>query len=440
MTCNEAVSPSGGAIESAGQASPEGTSQELEGHGKPYRDLLALSRVSAAVSGLWDLDAILEVALDNVLSIMDGSIGGILLLDEDTKTLYYRVYRGLSPKYAQEVRLRLGEGIAGRVAQTSKAIMLEDVSTEPAVAYHDLVQAENLRGLISVPLRSKENVWGVINVASHSPHHFTRDDLHLLHSVGDQVGVAIEQARLYERLAKGRERYRQLARQVLIAQEEARRRLSRELHDETSQTLSGLALNLQALVDMAEMSGIRDEEFKARLRKAHSLAVQISTEVSRIIRELRPTLLDTLGLVPAVRQYAETTLGSLGISVSLESKGNFNSLPPEVEAGLFRFAQGAIGNIARHSGAKNVTIFMECRANDLLLRITDDGRGFDVSKITGIEESGRGRGLFSMKERVSLLGGACLVKSQPGEGTIVTARVPVIRDMADAEDKSIGGR
>lgn len=392
------------------------------------------------MSGLWDLDAILEVALDNVLTIMSGSIGGILLLDEETKTLSYRVYRGLSPKYADEVRLKLGEGIAGKVAQSSKSILLEDVSAEPSSAYPDLVQAENLRAFISVPLRSKEAVWGVINVASRLPRSFTKDDLHLLHSIGDQVGVAIEQARLYERLAKGRERYRQLARQVLIAQEEARRRLSRELHDETSQTLSGLALNLQALVDMSEMSSTKDDEFKSRLKKAHALAVQVGTEVSRIIRELRPTLLDTLGLVPAIRQYAETALSPLGIHASLESRGNFNSLPPEVEAGLFRFAQGAIGNIAKHSQAKNVTIFIECKANDLLLRITDDGKGFDVSQITGIEESGRGRGLFSMKERVSLLGGACLVKSQPGEGTVVTARVPVIRSVADAEDKSTGGR
>jgi signal transduction histidine kinase len=392
------------------------------------------------VSGLWDLDAILEVALDNVLGIMNGSIGGILLLDEETKTLHYRVYRGLSPKYAGEVRLNLGEGIAGRVAQSSKAILLEDITAEPLAAYPDLVQAEDLRAFISVPLRSKEAVLGVINVASHLPHHFTKDDMHLLHSIGDQLGVAIEQAKLYERLAKGRERYRQLARQVLMAQEEARRRLSRELHDETSQTLSGLALNLQALVDMTEMSNTRDDEFKSRLRKAHSLAVQIGTEVNRIIRELRPTLLDTLGLVPSIRQYAETTLGHLGISVSLEHRGNFDSLPPEVEAGLFRFAQGAIGNIARHSRAKNVNIFVECKANDLLLRIIDDGKGFEVSKITGIEEDGRGRGLFSMKERISLLGGACSVKSRLGEGTIVTARVPVIRSVADAEDKDIGSR
>ena len=406
---------------------------------KRYQELLALSRVSAAVSGLQELDAILEVALDNVLDVMNGTIGGILLLDEQSQTLSYRVYRGLSDKYAEEMHLSLGEGIAGRVAQSGKAILLEDISTDPRAARPDLVRTEGLKAFISVPLRAKEAVLGVINVASYMPHHFTKDDMYLLHSIGDQLGVAIEQARLHEWLRRGRERYRQLARQTLVAQEEERRRIARELHDETSQTLSGLALNLQALVDMAEMSGVQDNEFKARLKKAHSLAIQIGTEVSRLIKELRPTLLDTLGLVPAIRQYAEANLIPLGINVSLESKGTAESLPAEVEMGLFRVAQGAIGNIAKHSQAKNATIVLEYKANELVLRISDDGKGFDVSRFTGIEESGRGGGLFGMKERVSLLGGKCSINSQPGQGTTVTARVPIIRSAVNAEDKSTGG-
>ncbi len=401
---------------------------------KRYQDLLALSRVSAAVSGLWDLDAILEVALDNVLSIVDGTIGGILLLDEETRSLAYRVHRGLSEDYVRTVHLKLGEGIAGRVAETSKAVLVEDLSKEPFVAYPDVVRTEGLRAFISVPLRSKDSVLGVMNVASQMPRRFGKDDLHLLHSIGDQVGVAVEQARLYERLAKGRERYRQLARQTLMAQEEARRRLARELHDETSQSLSGLSLSLQALVEMAETSTSHDEEFIQRLKKAHTLAVNIGVEVSRIIRELRPTLLDTLGLVPAIKQYAETSIGNVGIKATMETRGNLSCLPPEVEVGLFRFAQGAIGNIARHSQATNAAISLECRAEDLVVRITDDGKGFDVSQITGIEQSGRGRGLFSMKERIALLGGNCKVKSKPGEGTTVTAMVPLVRRVASGED------
>ncbi|GAI50692.1 unnamed protein product, partial [marine sediment metagenome] len=191
------------------------------------------------------------------------------------------------------------------------------------------------------------------------PHHFTRDDMHLLGSIGDQLGIAIERAKLYEQLRRGRERYRHLAQQVLLVQEEERRRIARELHDETSQALTGLALNLEALVEQAEIAGIQDTEFKARLKRTHSLAVQISTEVGRLIADLRPSLLDTLGLVPAIRQHAETHLTPLGINVSFEFEGIGRALPEEVEVGLFRWAQGAIGNIMQHSQAGNATVSLK---------------------------------------------------------------------------------
>ena len=413
---------------------PEGETE------RRHDEILALSRVSAALSGLWDLDAILKVALDNVLNIMSGTIGGILLLDEQTQTLSYRVHQGLSAKYVEEVRLRLGEGIAGRVAQSGKALLLEDISADSRVKYPDLVSAEGLKAFISVPLRSKDKVLGVINIASRTPHHFTTDDMHLLHSIGDQLGVAIEQARLYERLRKARERYRKLTRQILVAQEDERKRLARELHDETSQALSGLSLQLQALVDMAEMSGSKDAEFIARLKKTQSLAMQVHNEIRRLMADLRPSLLDTLGLVPAIRQYADAILRPVGINVSVETKGVERRLPSEVETELFRVAQGAIGNIIQHSKAKNAAIVVEYLDDELLMRISDDGQGFDVSKITDIEESGRGRGLFSMRERVMLLGGKGWVESQPGRGTIVWARVPLSERAEDAEDKGAGSR
>jgi len=403
-------------------------------------DLLALSRVSAAVSGLSDLDAILQVALDNVLDIMKGTVGGILLFDEETKTLYYRVYRGLSPEFAEGLRLRLGEGIVGRVAQSGKSILSEDISVDPRVARPDMVRTEGLKAFICVPLRAKDTVLGVINVASHIPHRFTNDDVYLLHSIGDQMGIAIEQAKLYERLRKTTERYRQLARQILVVQEEEQKRLARELHDETSQALSGVALQLQVLIEMAEMSGSQNTEFITRLKKVQSLAVHVHTEVSRLITNLHPALLDTLGLVPAIRRHAESSLRPLGIKVSVETKGGDKRLPPEVEATLFRFIQGAIGNIVQHSRAKNAAIVLEYQGDDLLLQISDDGQGFDVLKITSIEESGRGRGVFSMKERIRLLGGTCRIESQLGQGTTVRASVPMSWIGDDAKNKSTGGR
>jgi len=398
--------------------------QDQPGEGKRYQELLALSRVSAAISGLWDLDAVLKVALDNILKIMKGTIGGILLADEQTRTLSYHIHQGLSDSYIEKMRLGPGEGIAGRVAQSGKAILLEDISIDSRVAHPDLVSAEGLKAFICVPIRAKADVLGVINVASRRAHRFTTKDLHLLHSIGDQLGVAIQQARLYERLRKARERYRKLTRQILVAQEDERKRLALELHDETSQTLSGLTLQLQALTAIAEKSGV-DAELIAKLKKVQSLAVQVHTEVRRLMADLRPSLLDTLGLVPAIRQLADTRLRPLNINVSVKTTGTERRLDPEFETGLFRVAQGSIGNIIEHSKAKNVTIAVEYRDSELVLRITDDGQGFDVADITDVEESGRGRGLFSMRERIMLLGGTASVESKIGQGTTVWASVPI---------------
>jgi len=405
---------------------------------KYYLGLMALSRVSAAISGLQDLDVILRIGLDNVLNIMNGTVGGIMLLDELSQTLAYRVYHGLSDKYAEEMRLKLDEGIAGKVAQSGRAVLLEDISSESNAARIDLISSEGLRAFISVPLRAKDNVLGVMNVASHVSHHFTKEDMYLLHSIGDQLGIAIEQAILNERLRKARERLRKLARQNLVAEEEERRRIARELHDETSQSLSGIALQLEALIEMSANSGNQDAQFIAGLKKVQALTVQVHKEVSRVISNLHPAVLDTLGLVAAVRQHAKNRLQPLNINVTVEVKGAEMRFPPDVEAALFRVVQGTIGNIAEHSKAKNASIVLVYQPDEFSLSISDDGQGFDVSKITDVEESGRGRGLFSMRERIGFLGGTSGIESKIGAGATVWAKIPIGPDIRYGENKSTG--
>ena len=179
-------------------------------------------------------------------------------------------------------------------------------------------------------------------------------------------------------------------------------------------------------------------EFVAGLKKVQSLTVQVHKEVSRLISNLHPALLDTLGLVPAVRQHAETRLQPLEIKVSVETRGNERRFPPDVEAALFRFIQGAIGNIAQHSKAKNATVVLEYQPDEFSMTISDDGQGFDVSEITDVEESGRGRGLFSMRERIGFLGGTSGIESKIGKGTRVWARIPIGQEIGYAENKSTG--
>jgi len=405
---------------------------------KHYHDLVALSRVSAAISGLRELNAILRIGLDNVLSIMNGTVGGIMLLDEPNQTLSYRVYHGLSDKYAEEMRLKLGEGIAGKVAQSGRAVLLEDISSEPDAARVDLISSEGLRAFLSVPLRAKDDVLGVMNVASYVPHRFTKEDVFLLHSIGDQLGTAIEQAILNDRLRKARERLRKLARQNLVAEEEERRRIARELHDETSQSLSGIALQLEALIEMSTKSGIQDAQLIGGLKKVQSLTVHVHKEVSRVISNLHPTVLETLGLVAAIRQHAKNSLQPLDINVTVELKGTEMRFPPDVEAALFRVIQGAIGNIVKHSKAKSASIVLVYQPREFSLSVRDDGQGFDVSKLTDVEESGRGRGLFSMRERIGFLGGTSGVESRIGAGTTVWAKIPMGQDIRYGEDKSTG--
>ena len=401
-------------------------------------EVLALSRISAALSGLWDLDAILGVGLDSTLEIMNGTIGEILLIDENSGELSHVVHRGLSQEFLETVRLNLGEGITGSVAQSGKAMLLEDISSDPRVAHRERVIAEGLKAFISVPLRARDKVLGVLNVASRMPRKFSTGDMHLLYAIGDQLGIAIEHARLYERLRKARERLRKLARQNLVAEEDERRRIARELHDETSQSLSGIALQLQALIEMSAIAGKQDDEFVTRLKKIQDLTVRVHKEVSRLISNLHPALLDTLGLVPSVRQYAESALQHLEIKVSVETKGTETRFPAEIEAAFFRFIQGAVGNIAQHSKAKNATVLLEYKPDEFSLTISDDGQGFNVAEITDIEESGRGRGLFSMRERIGFMGGTSGIESEIGKGTIVWAKVPIGQEIEYAKNKSTG--
>jgi signal transduction histidine kinase len=412
--------------------------RELEAQSLRRRhQLLALNRISSAVSGLGDLDAILQVALDTVLEIINGTIGGILLLDEKDQRLRHRVHRGLSAKFAEDLQLRVGEGIVGEVALSGEPMLVRDVSEDKRTARRDLVSAEGLRGLVCVPLKAKNAVLGVMHVASHVPAQFTSEDMYLLDLIASQLGTAIEQARLCEGVSRASERYQALLQHVLTAQESERKRIARELHDETSQMLTGLALHLQAIIEIASVAEGGESQIVARLKKAHALTVETSLEITRLINDLRPTLLDSLGLAPAIQRYVETWLEPVGIDASVKTAFS-NRLPSEVEVALFRITQEAINNIIRHSEARHAKINLECDAEKCTLRIHDDGVGFDTSEITRIDKRGRGVGVFSMKERVALVGGSCAIESQPGEGTHITVKVPLPGSVKDAEDTSAG--
>ncbi len=380
---------------------------------KAHQDLSALYTIANVVSQSLNLDTVLSSALDKTLEIMQQSTGGILLLDEESQTLFYRVHRGLSDRYSREMCLRLGEGIAGKVAQTGVAILVEDISTDPRAAHLDLMAIEGHRTFVCVPLRSKDRILGVLNIVSHEASKFSSEDVRLLESIAAQIAIAIENSRLHQEVRHKEEIRGELLQDMISLQEEERRRIARELHDETSQVLASLTASLEAAASMLPTGA---DKTKAILRKAQALAINILDEIHKLIYELRPILLDDLGLVAAIRWLTENNLRAAGITVNFNTVGHVRRLPPQLETALFRVTQEAIYNIAKHAQANNVDISLHFKKSAIEVHIKDDGRGFDVQKAMSSKDRPRGLGLLGMKERIELINGALNIRSRMGDG------------------------
>lgn len=217
-----------------------------------------------------------------------------------------------------------------------------------------------------------------------------------------------------------RERLRaQLLRKVISAQEDERRRVARELHDETSQTLAALGMGVDA-----ELARCTDPPAKAHLAELRALVDRMHQELGRLIVNLRPSVLDDLGLGAAIHWLAERHLSAAGIAVRCELKDLDLRLTSEAETAVFRAVQEAIANIVRHAHAESVLIQGSVERGHLTIEIEDDGEGFDPETAVGTHGSLRGIGLLGMQERMEILGGTLTLESEPGAGTRVVMTIP----------------
>ncbi|MFO8060836.1 MAG: sensor histidine kinase [Bacillota bacterium] len=222
---------------------------------------------------------------------------------------------------------------------------------------------------------------------------------------------------------------------TLHALERERKRIARELHDETSQALTTLIINLEisisSLQELTEGADVSDDSWKPlrqRLTDTRNLTESVLEEIRKLIFDLRPSILDDLGLVPAMRWYAMNKLESLGVDSRFEVQGSDERLPADTETALFRIFQEAITNTIKHADADLVVIALKLSREAVVLRVSDDGVGF-APQAAGNPYSGLG--LFGMQERASLLGGTLEVNSKPGEGTEIIVRIPHPQTLAD---------
>lgn len=385
-----------------------------------YQQLAILNSVAAKVSQSLDLKDILDQALDEVLRLTGVDVGAIFLRKETVGSLELATQRGLSPEAA-----RLAQQLGMLDSSCGGALVLEKVVVVPDLAHYRgrraaSLRRERLRTLVHVPLLARGAALGSMCVGTRCLHDFDAKEQELLQAIAGQIAIAIENARLYAEVARKEHLRGELLRRVITAQEEERKRIARELHDETSQALTALLF----AADEALESGTSGE-VRATLERMQQLARHTLDGVHQLIFDLRPSMLDHLGLVPALRWFATSRLEPAGIRLSIEEGPCTRRLAAEAETALFRAVQEAINNIARHAMARNVALRFTFGNDTALVTVEDDGIGFDTLEVPLSPDSCRGLGLLGMHERISLLGGTVEITSAPRCGTQVRISLPL---------------
>ena len=389
------------------------------------RELSALNAIITTVGQSLNLERILKDALTKVLTVMEIEAGVVHLLDEKADQLIIMVHQGLSPEYVREIlKLKRGENIAGRVIQSGEPIVVNNAMDNPEVTAMVGERGE-FQSYVSLPVELKSNVLGTLSLASYTPNKFDLETVHLLSAMGEAIGIGVENARATKSLEEMNRIREQLLEKLISAQEEERRRIARELHDEASQSLAALALNLEAVADTLP---VRYHDAKQKLDILKEQAIQTLGGIRNLALELRPSALDDLGLSMAIDWYAKDYLVKRGLDVKIEVIGAKTKLPSYTETMLFRITQEALTNIVKHAEATQVRVQLQLSDSMAIVQVEDNGNGFDVEAALSEEGVRRNLGLHGMAERATLLGGTFTIRSQPGQGTRVHIEVPLVEE------------
>jgi two-component system sensor histidine kinase UhpB len=250
----------------------------------------------------------------------------------------------------------------------------------------------------------------------------TIDQLQLTNPDPDIDLLAAALVSLIKQIEKSNQSLRALSENAINAQEDERKRIARSLHDDTGQALSMLIINLERLENRLSNDEL---EVKDQVSKTRNLAANTLNELRKIISGLRPSILDDLGLVPAIRWYARSNLEGAGVKVMIDAPEEGFELSGGLRTTLFRISQEAIGNILRHAQAHNVWLKLQKNEKQVYLSIKDDGQGFNPSNVLSEATKAQHWGLIGIQERVDLIGGEFRISSQAGEGSHLEIIIPL---------------
>jgi signal transduction histidine kinase len=368
------------------------------------RQLESLIEVGNALARETELDRILDLVARRLLELLEARLVTVLLPAGEDE-LRVAAAAGEGSDELVGTTMSSSGSKSGRVLERRRSERVDSVLDDPEVN-REITRRLAARSGLWVPLVARDQTIGVIGVYDKlgADPRFSDGDLRLAETFGSRAAVAVD---LSQRVA------RDVLRRVVEAQELERRRLARELHDETGQALTSILLALRPLEGALEKP-----ENRAAVAGLRELVVATLQDVRRLAVELRPKVLDDFGLVPALERLTDSFGEQTGLEVDFESRAGAERFPAEVETAIYRIVQESLTNVVKHAHAQRVSIVITRKDGALTAVVEDDGRGFDTS------ERGDGFGLEGMRERVALLDGRLAVES--GEaGTTLVAEVPL---------------
>lgn len=377
----------------------------FEAQEQATRELSVMFETCRLLGTSLDMNQLVNDFLHQILAGLDAIIGATVYLHDaatgELKIFLRRVRAGYELTLSQTECSRYAARRAFETCET---------------AYEN----EPVSGLafVSVPLMARNKIIGVLCLA----HQQAFANYAVIQTLAQQLGIALENARLYSEVQE-KERLRgQLLERAIAAQEEERKRIARELHDETGQLLTALAVGLGGV----EQTMLQDpERAQCQVTELKNITMHAIEGLRQFVSDLRPTLLDDLGLVAALRWLVEQCRERTNLDIGFQVSGTKARLAPQVETVLFRIAQEGLNNVGRHARATRAIVRLEFDDAVVRLVVEDDGRGFDVEQVLSARAEQRAWGLLGIQERVALVGGKFRVDSVSGQGTRLVVEIPI---------------
>ena len=371
-----------------------------------------LLKLLDAELGSNELNVLLKRVLDITTDAFEASVGIILLREPETGKLKVACSIG-DVNMPEDFRIEIGHGFSGRIFSSGEPGMILDSSNDPG-SLRPLVRLR-AKSLWGVPLKTDGQTIGVLVIGFAKPYEWLPTERELMRAIGDRAALAIERARMTDELKEREQRIAELSGHLLGVQEEERKRISRELHDETGQALMVIRLYL----GMME-SSITARNVRGKIRETVEVVDRTIEGIRRIIGKLSPLVLQELGLVAAIRKEAKDFAKNTGVKARVIIADDVGWLAPGTEQAIYRVVQEALHNVAKHAKAGNVTVQLTREDDHVQVVVEDDGIGIQTR--TGPKE--QSFGLAGIKERIAMLGGVSRVISAEGKGTRIEINVP----------------